>query len=294
MVGRRRLARLLVLDFHPPLRDQAPRCGQGHQRRGDPPRVSRLLPGLRSGRPLPLFPVDPHVRPGLRQCAIRVELSARGAALPDCARGRRPPAVRSDAQRTGRRRRRGEAEARGRCAGDGGSTRRHRAARRGVSGRRRPLRPDRRCRRQQGRYGRCCRLRARTGAAGTRSRRAGSRCSISPRCVPRRWSRRPTALRWAPTTRRLSFARASACARFPQTADPSRAARSGTRRRRAVAQERLDRPRPHPRCRSSRGRNGGRCCAKCGGCSATSSGLPTCPAWTGRRSTAAMNRCWNA
>ena len=108
MVGRRRLARVLVLDVHPSLRDQAPRCGQGHERAGDAARVSRLLPGLRSGRPLSLFPVDPHVRSRLRQRAVRVELSAGGAALSDRAVGRRPPAVRSGAARVGPRRRRGQ------------------------------------------------------------------------------------------------------------------------------------------------------------------------------------------
>ena len=47
-------------------------------------------------------------------------------------------------------------------------------------------------------------------------------------------------------------------------------------------------------CRSSRAPNGGRCCARCGGCSATSSGCPTCRASTGKRCTRATRRCSTA
>ena len=64
--------------------------------------------------------------------------------------------------------------------------------------------------------------------------------------------------------------------------------------RRAVAQERLDRSSARARFRRSARANGGRCCTKCGGCSATSSGCPTCRASTGRRCTRATSRCSTA
>ncbi len=127
------LARLFVLDQPRALRDQAARRRQRQQHAGHAARVPRLLPGVRSRRPLPVLPVDAHVRPGLRHRAVRAELPARGAALPDRAAGRRPAAVRARAQGPGRERRGGrratsEGEGRSRGAGAARRPRRHRAA----------------------------------------------------------------------------------------------------------------------------------------------------------------------
>ena len=180
--------------------------------------------------------------------SVQFELSFPRAARPYlialCAR--RPPAVRSDAQRARRRRCRREAEARGRCASDGGSTRRHRRARRGISGRRRPLRPDR--------------------------RRCGQQSDLDPVADRRRaWARRaqgvtgtPRGVRFRHAARRNTGgegrqlcvgrrqrdarrSRGQAVAGDPGEPQTRTGPRSGTRRRRAVAQERLDRPRPDPR-----------------------------------------------
>ena len=46
---------------------------------------------------VPLLPVAAHLRPGVRRGAVRAEFSARGAALPDRAAGRRPAALRAGA-----------------------------------------------------------------------------------------------------------------------------------------------------------------------------------------------------
>ena len=64
---------------------------------GDAARVPRLQPGLRPAGPLALLPVAAHLRPGVRQRAVRDELSARRAALPGGAAGRRHVALRSAA-----------------------------------------------------------------------------------------------------------------------------------------------------------------------------------------------------
>ena len=90
--------------------------------------------------------------------------------------------------------------------------------------------------------------------------------------------------------RRSSCARTSGCVR-------SKLARSPKKRPRAI---RSIRARPAgstssgSASRSSRGSSGGRCCAKCGGCSATSSGSTTCRASTGKRCTGATSRCSSA
>jgi hypothetical protein len=77
-----------LLDQRSPPHRSSCRGGQ----RPTPPRhtarVPRLRAGLRPRRPLPLLPVDPHLRPGVRQRAVRAELPACGAALPDRAAGR--------------------------------------------------------------------------------------------------------------------------------------------------------------------------------------------------------------
>ena len=100
---------------------------------------------------------------------------------------------------------------------------------------------------------------------------------------PRRWPTRSSASRSPATTRRWSCATASACARSPPTAssDQPTPRRSPTRRRARAAGS------TSTACarRSIRAPNGGRCCARCGGCSATTSGPPTCPASTGTRCT---------
>ena len=171
------------------------------------------------------------------------------AALPDRAAGRRAAAVRSRAARASQ-----AAEAPG---GDGGASRapragaaarrprRHRRARRRLSGRREPLRPDRRRGRRQGGLDGAATSSARTAAAATRKRRAGSRSSTSRPCAPRRWSTRSTPSSSPPTARTLRRARRQAAARDrrrPQArARPTRGRRAGGDA--AVAQERLDRSR---------------------------------------------------
>ena len=104
------------------------------------------------------------------------------------------------------------------AAGD--RPRRHRAARRRLSGGRRPLRPDRR-RGGARSCGRCCRSPARTGAAATRKRPAGWRSSTSPRCEPRRCSRRPTASRSPPTAHAARAQRQAAARRRRRRASPT-------------------------------------------------------------------------
>ncbi len=59
------------------LRDQAARCREEVELAGHATGVPRLLAGVRSRGQVPVLPVGAHVRPGLRQRAIRVELSAR-------------------------------------------------------------------------------------------------------------------------------------------------------------------------------------------------------------------------
>ena len=163
-------------------------------------------------------------------------------------------------------------------------------ARRGVSGGRRPLRPDRGRRRQQGRL---------DGAADRRRARprrpqggAGPARALRLRDAARRDAARTrsTASRWRPTTRRSSCATASGCARSPRTAspEPPRSGGAVATRRRARAAGSIS---TASACRSSRGASGGRCCARCGACSATSSGCRTCRASTGTRSTTATSRC---
>ena len=143
------------------------------------------------------------------------------------------------------------------------------------------------------RRGTCCgrvlRCPARTDAAGTRRRRAGSRHSTSTRCARRPGSSGSTTSRCRPTRPRSSCARAGSCA--PSMPRTSRRRRTATRRRRAQAAGSIW---VACACRSIRAPSGGRCCARCGGCSATTSGCRTCRVSTGPRCTTAMRHCSSA
>ena len=194
--------------------------------------------------------------------AARPKGSARRAATAKAGRRTaRPPAVRVDLER-------------------------HRAPRRRVPGPREPLRPDRRRRRQQGDLDRAAhrrRARPRRPQGASRQARASStsrpartetlaekveRFALAQRRHDARLSRRQA--RCAPSPRTASADAASEPRRQPTTRLRARAAGSIS---------------TGPRCRSIRARSGGRCCARSGGCSATTSGRPTCPASTGTRST---------
>ena len=100
LVAGRRVARVFVLDGRAAHRDQAARRRRQRLDAGDATRVPRLRAGVRPRRPLSLLPVAAHVRPGLRQRAIRAQLPARCASVPGRAAGRRPAAVRAGAQGT--------------------------------------------------------------------------------------------------------------------------------------------------------------------------------------------------
>ena len=115
-------------------------------------RIPRLQPGVRSARALPVLPLGAHLRPGLRQRAVRVELPSRGEALLDRPAGGRPDALRPGAEGSQARgpELRGRQGQRGRGVHDGGP-RGDRRAGRGVSGGGEPVWPDRRRGRGQGR-----------------------------------------------------------------------------------------------------------------------------------------------
>ena len=191
---------------------------------------------------VPLLPVDAHVRPGLRQRAVRAVVPARRAAVPDRAAGR-AARRRSTRRRRGskpderRRRRRegGPARTRRRCAVDLDGIARRVAA---FPVRRGPLRPDRRRRRRQGAVDACCRSSARTAAAATR--KSPGRLEVFDFATLRaetllRQGRR--ASRSPPTARRWSCATASGCARSPRQpqADAAKRRRPATRRRARAA-----------------------------------------------------------
>ena len=132
--------------------------------------------------------------------------------------------------------------------------RRHRAPRRGVSGAREPLRPDRRRRRRQGAVDACCRSSARTAAAATRKRPGTARALRLRHAAHRDAAREGRRLRAGARRHDAGLcATASACARSPPTRKPGKP-EPGEQRRRAVAQERLDRPRAACASRSSRAR----------------------------------------
>ncbi len=95
VVRRWRVARIHILDIAAPLRDQASRRRRQDEYTRYAARIPRLQPGVRSQWAISVFPVDTHLRSGVRQRAVRVELSPRGAPLPDRAAGRRAAALRS-------------------------------------------------------------------------------------------------------------------------------------------------------------------------------------------------------
>ncbi len=98
VVARRRMARVHVLDQRAAFGDQAVRRREPAQHARHAARIPRLQPGIRSRRQVPVLPVAAHVRSRLRQRAVRIEFSARGAALPDRAAGGSAPAVRAGAE----------------------------------------------------------------------------------------------------------------------------------------------------------------------------------------------------
>ena len=228
VVARRRMARLLVLDQRAALRDQAARRRGRDKHAGDRARVPRLFAGVRSGRPVPVLPVGAHLRPGLRRRAVRAELSARGAPVPDRAAGGPAPAVRSGAQgpeardlatEDGQVMRRRSRQCASTSTGSSAASPPSRSPK-GASARS-PARPTARC------CGRCCRSPARTAAADTRIRRGGWRFSTSRRCAPRRCSSGSTASSLAAdhttlVVREGKAARASAHRKGRSRSDPRR------------------------------------------------------------------------
>ncbi len=233
------------------MRDQAAPGRDAAIHAGHAARIPRLLPRLRSGGEVSLFPVAAHVRSGLRQRAVRAELSARRATVPDRAAGRAAPAVRSGAEGSqgGQCDAGTEGGSSGPAAGACDRPRRHRATRRGVSGGRGPLRPDCRRRRQgavdilphsrsarprrpQGNPRSAGRLRlcdAQGGRAGRQGRQLRARGG---------W-RQPDCAREQPAARDRPDAQGRAvCGR-----------ETGASRRCAVADEWLGRPRSHSRVR---------------------------------------------
>ena len=80
------------------LRDQALRRREQDRDARHAAGVPRLRARVRRGRPLPVLPVGAHVRPGVRQRAVRAVVPARRASVPDRAAGRRAAAVRSGAE----------------------------------------------------------------------------------------------------------------------------------------------------------------------------------------------------
>ena len=98
VVAGRRLDRVPVLDRRAALRDQALRRREQDGDARHAAGVPRLRARVRRGGPLPVFPVGAHVRPGVRQRAVRAVVPARRAAVPDRAAGRRAAAVRSGAE----------------------------------------------------------------------------------------------------------------------------------------------------------------------------------------------------
>ena len=292
LVARRRVARVFVLD-----RRRGTRAIKLHDVAGNDvdarhaTGVPRLRARVRSGRPLSLLPVAAHVRSGLRQRAVRAQLPARRAAVPHRAAEGRQAAVRSGAQGTeaglaADERKHATATERFAAIDLDGIARRIAA----FPGRREPVRTDRRRRRRQGdldraadrRRARPRRAQGRPGSArGVRLRDAADRAADGQ-------GRRFALAADHATLVVRQGKRLRAIAGEPQ----ARRERDAEREvRRALAQERLDRSRPHPRCRSIRAANGSRCCARCGGCSATSSGCRTCPASTGSASTSTTRRC---
>ena len=249
LVARRRLARLHVLDRRAPLRDQAAR------RRAQASRRSSPQPEFRDYAPafdpegkylyfLSLRTFDPVYD------AVQFELSFPRAARPyliALQAGGTPPfepdaeGAEDDAEPDEAPKTSGEA-----ADADPRRPRRHRASRRGVPGRREPLRPDRRRRRPQGDLDACCRSSARTAAAATRRRRDARAFDFATR-APRRSPTRSSASRSPPiaATLVLRDGKRAARDRRPRTREPT--ATPGERERRAVAQERLDRSRPRAR-----------------------------------------------
>ena len=247
------------------------------------PEFRDYSPAFDPAGPLPVLPVAAHLRPGLRQRAVRAELPARRAALPDRAAGRRPRRRSSPrrkglkAERRGRRRAQGR---RRRAAAAARRPRRHRAAAsppsrwpRAASARS-PAPPAARC---------VWTVLPIAGAHGRGGHKeAPGRLEVFDFATRRAETLIDKADDFALAADHRTLLVRERQALRAIAADRSRptTSRAG-RRRRAVAQERLDRPGAHARVgRAARGM-ARRCCARCGACSATSSGSRTCRASTG-------------
>ena len=254
-----------------------------HERRRRRPARSVTQPEFRDYSPsfdpdgqVPLLPVDAHVRPGVRQRAVRAVVPARGAPVSDRAAGRRRGRRSTRRRRVSMpeigRNRRGRTPNGERAAPMRVDLRRHRPPRRRVSGPREqasarsPAWPDGKV------IWTVLPIVGAHGRGGHKERPASSSCSTSRRCAPKRSPRRSSdfVARRA-TTPRSSSATASGCAPFPpnRKLDAARAAAPTEAPSRKSGWIDLDRVRVVGR--SARA-SGGRCCARCGGCSATSSG----------------------
>ena len=96
VVARRQVARVHVLDRRAPLRDQALQRRRQDRDARHAAGVPRLLAGVRSDGQVPLLPVDPHVRSGVRRGAVRAFVPARVASVrrSRCRRGRSRRSIR--------------------------------------------------------------------------------------------------------------------------------------------------------------------------------------------------------
>ena len=299
LVARRRLARLHLLrpSTAPRARSSCyERRGAARARSSREPEFRDYSPVVRPRGQVPLLPVAAHLRPGLRQRPVRAELPARGAALPDRAAGRRR------GRRSSRDPKGLKAERRARRGGRRADGRRAAAPIRvdldGIARRvaafpvpREPLRPDRRRRRPQGACGRVLPIVGAHGRGGHKEAAGRLELFDFATRAPRRWPTRSTRFELAQDGTTLVVRDGK---RLRAIAADTQARQARARRRTTDTPSRksgwIDLE-PHAHLGRAARASGGRCCARSGACSATSSGRPTCRASTGRRSTRATRRC---
>ena len=280
LVARWRMARLHLRHRHAPRRAQAALARRRHRHPGSPSPSSATR--RRRSTPKAATCTSSRCGPSIRSTTTSASTSAfRAAARPYliALQARRPAAVRSGAapgrrrrERRGRRKR--PRPRRHRCASISTASPRasqpSRSPKDATAGS--PASPAPRCVWNAAR-----RSSARTGAAATRKRQASSSASTSRPGAPRRSPRRSTTSRSPPTAATLVYRdgktlRAIAADRKRRARKPEPADADGppSRKNGRIDLERV-RVAIEPRA------SGGRCCARSGACSATSSGRPTCP-----------------